>query len=419
MLRVTRPEVRAASGGLICLLTLALAPSVASAEPLEAPGQADETLPPLPAPAPASSAPPAPSPTPAPQEPPAAAVPTKPLQLTMPSTHKPQRGAWSSFRASSQLVRTVPVAAIFEGAWSIALNITTTLTNRTWDAPWPQGSIGQYSTRILYGMSWTIMMGLESLAVVVASGGKFDWLGEAAFRTDWVVPVDLPACPHVGAWGGCGLGIGSFSLLQIRPLRSKWWYEAGGGWIQQRVLNDALRTVAESTWVLTPISAVREFKTDPANDVAFRLFAGPGVYFGMHNAHMHPTTRGADLYPNVPWTEMYPLDAGIGPGARVEGHMIVKQHLALEGELVMAPFLVGGPSKHVSSDVAPLDFEREGVSVWRKVGLGVAWDDPAHLPFKATLAFFGAELSERPVERIGYRGVMLRFDIPLKVPTED
>ena len=99
--------------------------------------------------------------------------------------------------------------------------------------------------------------------------------------------------------------------------------------------------------------------------------------------------------------------------------MIVKQHLSFEGEVVMAPFLLGGPVKHVSRDIAPLDFEREGMSVWRKVGLGVGWEDPRNMPFKATLAFFGAELSERPLDRIGYRGCMLRFDIPLRVPRDD
>jgi hypothetical protein len=326
---------------------------------------------------------------------------------------------WRSFRAGADLVKSVPTAAILDGAWSISLHINTELTNRTWDAPYPWGTLGQYSTRILYGASWTLMLGLESLAVVLASKGNFDWIGEASYRTDWVVPVDLPACPTIGAWGGCGLGVGSFAFIQLRPVRSRWWYEAGGGWIQQRVLNDALRTVAESSWVLTPISAVREFKTDPDDAIAFRLFAGPGIYFGMHAGHMHPTPRGAEIYRNVPWTQMYPLDAGIGPGGRVEGRVIFKQHLSVEGELVMAPFLLGGPAKNVSSDIAPLDFEREGMSVWRKVGVGLGWEDPDILPFKATLAFFAAELSERPIERIGYRGGMLRFDIPLKVPREE
>jgi hypothetical protein len=268
-------------------------------------------------------------------------------------------------------------------------------------------------------MSWTVMLGLESMAVVFASRGNLDWIGEASYRSDWVLPVDLPACAYVGASGGCGLGVGSFSFLQVRPRRSRWWYEAGGGWFQQRVSNDALRTVAESSWVLTPISALHELRSDPSAAIAFRLFAGPGIYFGMHTAHMHPTVRGAEVYRDVPWTEMYPLAAGIGPGARVEGRMIVKQHLSLEGDVVMAPFLLGGPSTNVARDVAPLDFERDGMTVWRKVGLGIGWDDPVNVPFKVTLAFFGAELSERPLDRLGYRGGMIRFDIPLRLPSDD
>lgn len=329
------------------------------------------------------------------------------------------KGVWRSFRAGADLVGSVPTAAIIEGAWSLSLQVSTQLTNRTWDAPYPWGTIGQYSTRLLYGMSWTVMLSLESVAVVVASKGKFDWIGEASYRSDWMLGTDLPACPHVGAYGGCGLGVGGFSFMQLRPVRSRWWYEAGGGWIQQRVLNDALRTVAESSWVLTPISAMRELKTDLDEDIAFRAFVGPGLYFGMHAAHVHPTSRGADVYPNVPWTQLYPLDAGIGPGGRVEGRMILFQHLSLEADLVMAPFLLGGPTKHVSTDVAPLDFERGGMSVWRKVGAGIGWDDPKILPFKVMLAVYAAELSERPLDRIGYRGGMLRFDIPLRVPKED
>ncbi len=347
--------------------------------------------------------------------------PLPPPGATSTATPTPRRGRglWRSFRAGADLASSVPTAAILEGSWSLSLQINTQLTNRTWDAPYPWGFLGQYSTRVLYGMSWTGMLGVESLAVVLASGGKLDWIADASFRSDWVMPVDLPACPFVGASGGCGLGVGTFSFIQLRPRRSRWWYEAGGGWIQQRVLNDTFRTVAESSWVLTPISVVRVLETDPEDDVAFRAFIGPGIYFGMHAAHMHPTSAGTDVYRNVPWTEMYPLDAGIGPGGRVEGRLIVKQHLSLEGEVVMAPFLLGGPSRNVSRDVAPLDFGREGVSVWRKVGLGIGWQDPRNIPFKATLAFFAAELSERPLDRIGYRGGMIRFDIPLRVPGEE
>ena len=68
-------------------------------------------------------------------------------------------------------------------------------------------------------------------------------------------------------------------------------------------------------------------------------------------------------------------------------------------------------------DPDSVDFEREGISVWRKLTAGVGYDDPHTFPFKVTLAFFAAELSARPLDRIGYRGGMLRFDVPLKVPS--
>lgn len=381
------------SGALLAILIATVAPS-AAAEESPAPAASSSAAAPSP---PAQAAPPTPS----------AAPP------------KNGRGVWRSFRAGARLVGSVPTAAIIDGAWSLSLHVNTELVARTWDAPYPFGTIGQYSTRILYGFSWTMMLGLESVVLLAANGWNFDWIGDASYRTDWVLPVDAPSCPGVGALGGCGIGVGSFSLLQIRPLRTRWWFEAGGGWIQQRVLNDELRTVNESAWVLTPLSAIRELKTDLDKPVALRVFAGPGIYFGMHNAHMHPTNAGKKIYDDVAITEIYPLDAGIGPGARVEARLILGHHLSIEGEAVFAPFLAGGPSRGVSKDVAPLDFEREGWSVWRKVGAGIGWDDPEHIPFKATLAFFGAELSDRPIEKIGYRGGMIKFDIPLKVPHED
>lgn len=328
-------------------------------------------------------------------------------------------GVWRSFRAGADLAAGVPAAAVIDGTWSIALQLDTQLVSRTWSAPYPWGTIGHYSTRLLYGMSWTGMLGLESMAVVLASGGKLDWIAAAAYRTDWILPIDLPSCTRPGAAGGCGVGVGNFAFLQIRPDRSRWWYEAGGGWIQQRVLNDELRTVTESSWVLTPISALRELHTDYDDPVAFRLLAGPGLYFGMHAAHMHPTMKGERVYEHRPITEIYPLDAGIGPGARLEGRVIFAQHVSLDGELVVAPFLAGGPTSHVSHDVAPLDYERDGVSVWRKVGLGVGVDLPELVPFRATLAFYGSELSSRPLDRLGDRGGMIRFEIPLRVPKND
>lgn len=331
-----------------------------------------------------------------------------------------QKTVWEKLKGGHDLVDSVPTAAVFDGMWSLYVHFATELTNRTWDAPYPWGTVGQYSTRLLYGFSWTGMLAFESLAVLIGTGGTFEWLGEAMYRTDWMVATDAPICPRPGAYGGCGLGVGDFAFLSFRPRGSKWWFEAGGGWIQQRILNDEYRTVAESSWVLTPISATYEVKTDPERAVAFRAFAGPGLYFGLHNGHMHETLRGQrDKNLRAPWHEMYVLDGGIGPGGRIDARLVFGRRVGIEAELVMAPFLLGGPTgDRPSTDIAPLDFERGGMSVWRKGLVGLSWNDPKW-PIRPVLAAFGAELSERPVFLAGHRGVMLRFDIPLRVPGND
>lgn len=341
------------------------------------------------------------------------------------SAHKtaqrpPGKNLWEKLKGGHDLVESVPTAAVFDGMWSLYVHFATELTNRTWDAPYPWGTIAQYSTRFLYGLSWTLMLGLESLTVLAATGGTFEWLGEAAYRTDWMIATDAPVCPRPGAYGGCGLGVGDFAFLSVRPRGSKWWLEAGGGWLQQRIYNDQFRTVAESSWVLTPISATYEVKTDPERNVAFRMFAGPGIYFGLHNGHMHETLRGQrERNYRAPWHEMYVLDGGIGPGGRVDARVIFGRRFGIDAELVMAPFLLGGPTgERPSRDIEPLDFEREGMSVWRKGLVGISWNDPKW-PVRPVLAAFGAELSERPIHLAGHRGVMLRFDIPLRVPGND
>jgi hypothetical protein len=318
-------------------------------------------------------------------------------------------------RRKSNLPSNAATAATIDGSWSLALQLNSALTSRAWDAPYPWGTLGHYTTRLLYGMSWTTMLSLESVAVMAAHGGKSDWIGEASYRSDWVMPTSAPACTYVGADGGCGLGIGGFSFLQVRPVRSHWWFEAGGGWIQQRISNDALRTVAESSWVLTPVSAAYELRTDPRAPIAFRLFAGPGVYFGMHAGHMHPTERGQDVYGRTRWTQLYPLAAGLGPGGRVEARAIALQRLSFEAELVLAPFLVGGPTDDVPAAVLPLH-RGSGLTVWRKAMVGLGWDDSRRNGFKPTIALYASELSERTLDRIGYLGGMIRFDIPLDLP---
>ncbi len=321
---------------------------------------------------------------------------------------------WHDLNAGKDLLKTVPSIAVFDGSWSIGLQIGSFLVTKTWRGREPRGAIANEATRVLYGTSWTAMIGAESLVAVVATGGRFTWLAEAAWRTDWMIGLDLPACPSVGAYGGCGIGVGGFGGLHVRPLGSRWWLEASGGWIEQRVATDARRTVAESAWVLTPVAATHAFEIGES-PLALRGRAGPGVYFGMHNAHVNPTELGERTI-SAPWHELHPLDAGLGPGARAEAHVVVMRRLSFDGDVAVAPFIVGGPTTHPSPDVAPLDAPRAGTPVWRYVAAGVSWDDVPILPMRAGLAAWAAELSGRRVDRIGPRGVMLRFEFPLRVP---
>lgn len=315
--------------------------------------------------------------------------------------------------AGRDLLDTAPTIAVFDGSWSLTLQASTLFTNRTWNAPYPKGLLAHEATRVLYGTTWTAMLGIESLVAVMASDGKFAWLGEATYRTDWVFGLSVPACPYTGAYGGCGVGVGGFGGLHVRPLGSHWWFEVSGGWIQQRVANDENRTLAESAWIMTPLAAAYEVRAGE-NPVALRVRAGPGAYFGMHNAHVHPTELGAPKL-DVPWHEIFPLDAGLGPGARMEARLIFLERLSLDAEVVLAPLFIGGPTTSPPREVAPLDAPRGGIPTWRYVGLGASWDRPDFMPMRVGLSFFGAELSGRPITKLGHQGVMLRFEFPLRV----
>lgn len=319
--------------------------------------------------------------------------------------------------SSLSLASTAPLAATLEGSWSLALHGLTPLVGRTWDAPYPWGTIGQLSTRVLHGTSWTAMLGLEGLALLAVTDGHLEVLGGASFRTDWILSYDLPACPHPGAFGGCGVGVGGFTFFAIRLPRSRWWLEAGGGWVQQRVRNDELLTLAESVWALSPITALHE-DTFGGSPLALRTRVGPGLFFGAHMAHVHPTLRGRRAGVDPPWTEMYPLDAGLGAGARAEARVLVADHVALTVDATFAPLFAGGPTTRREPWIRPLgagEEPRDGVSTWRRATVSLGWVDGRAWPVETAIAWTALELSDRPVTRLGHHAVLLRFDIPLDV----
>ena len=319
------------------------------------------------------------------------------------------RGLVADLRAGKDLLDTVPTIAVFDGSWSLNLQLSTLLTNRTWSAPYPGGLLSHFTTRFLYGTTWVAMLGVESLAAVTATGARFDWIGEAHYRTDWALGVLAPGTSSAGA--PASPGVGGFGGLHVRFARSRWWYEVSGGWIQQRIATDERRTLAESTWIMTPAAIARELSVS-AGPLTLYARGGPGVYFGMPNAHVHPTTAGARTLA-VPWHELYPLDWGLGPGGRAEARAILFRRASIDAEVVVAPLLLGGVDARPSADVAPLDGARGGTPVFRSAAIGVSYEDPS-TPMRLGLSYFTTELSGRRVLDMGHRAVMLRFDFPLR-----
>jgi hypothetical protein len=319
------------------------------------------------------------------------------------------RGLIADMRAGKDLLETVPTIAVFDGSWSLTLQLSTILTNRAWSTPYPGGLVSHFTTRFLYGTTWVAMLGVESLLAVTATGADFDWIGEAHYRTDWAVGLLAPGSAAASA--PASPGVGGFGGLHVRFARTRWWYEVSGGWIQQRVANDERRTLAESTWIMTPAAIAREVSVG-GGPLEVRARGGPGVYFGMHNAHVHPTVTGARTL-SVPWHELYPLDWGLGPGGRVEARAIFFGRASLDAEIVVAPLLIGGVDARPRADVAPLDGPRGGTPVFRSAALGVSYEDPS-TPMRVGLSYFTTELSGRPVVDMGHRAVMLRFDFPLR-----
>ncbi len=320
-------------------------------------------------------------------------------------------GALSALGASRRLLDTMPVIAGIEGGWSLVLQLDTLLSSRRWRSPEPQGVLAQEATRVLYGSSWTLMLGVESALAMLAGGGDFSWLAEAHYQSDWTFGVSAPACPAPGANAGCGVGIGGFGGLQARPVGSRFWYEVTGGWLEQRIASDERRTLEESSWVLSPLAVTYGARAG-AGPLAIDVRIGPGAYFGMHAAHLHPTTAGARTL-DVPWHELYPLDVGVGPGARAELGVTLFRHVRIDGSMVAAPLWLGTRRTRFSPELAPLAPARDGVPWWRMLTLGLAFEHPA-LPLRLGASVFAAELSTRPLDELGQRGFMLRFDYPLE-----
>jgi hypothetical protein len=312
--------------------------------------------------------------------------------------------------AGRDLLRGVPAIATFDGGWSIMLQVGTLLASRRFDLPQPEGMLAQQATRVLYGTSWTAMLALEGLAASLGSGGRFDWLAEARYRTDWMFGMSAPACA-AGPGAGCGVGIGGYGGIEVRPVGQNLWYEVSGGWLEQRVASDQRRTLSESSWVLSPLAVTHALRA-VAGPIGLEARVGPGLYFGMHAAHLHPTPLAAAAL-GVPWHELYPIDIGVGPGGRAELALTFARALRLESSLVVAPLLLGSRRPTVAAELEPLVAAKRGVPTWRAFSAGIGVVPPV-LPMRLGVSWFAGEVSTRPVAKLGYGGLMLRFAFPLR-----
>lgn len=324
---------------------------------------------------------------------------------------KPRATLLQRARASSDLLDTAPTIAAVEGTWSIMLQAGTLMTTRAWLGPYPRGLAAHVATRALYGTTWSVMLASETLLALTLSGGSFAWLAEAHYRADQLFGLNVPAgCASFGANGGCGVGLGGFAGLHARLAGSPIWLEVSGGWLQQRVGTDAQRTLGESTWVMTPIGVTAEGVLNRGGVLELRAVGGPHIQFGMHNAHVHPTALGDETL-SVPWTELMPLHAGLGPGARAEVRLVLGQRVSLDLEGVFTPLLLSTTDEHPQAVLAPLGpTAGQGLPTWRRVSVGASYIDRA---VRVGLSFYAAELSGRPVTALGHQAIALRLDFPL------
>jgi hypothetical protein len=130
----------------------------------------------------------------------------------------------------------------------------------------------------------------------------------------------------------------------------------------------------------------------------------------MHNAHLHahrPSARAG-----IPWHELFPLDAGFGPGGRAEAGIVIARRVRLQAELVTALLPLGTRGSTPAELLWPLAPTR-GVPSFRMLSAGVGYEDPA-TPMRVGVSLFAAELSSRHYTELGHRGALVRLEFPLR-----
>jgi hypothetical protein len=273
-------------------------------------------------------------------------------------------------------------------------------STRTWEAPQPEGLLSIAAARVLYGSSWSLLLASEVAAARALTGPRWRGLTEAQLSIDWLVGFEVP-----GPCKSACIGLGGMNDVRVK-LEPWLEYGLGGGWIVGQVADDANRTLAESTWMLSPMRLVARTELE-LGPISLQLGAGPMLAFGLHDAHLHPKSGRGSLI------ELLVRDGGIGPGLRAEVRLRFFERVSLEAEAEAAVLLGASDSTPLEGLLDPAP---GGLLSWRSASAGVGLWLPALDPIAVSLRLWLAELSTRALDRLGHRAVLLRFVVPLPLP---
>ncbi|MEO7328799.1 MAG: hypothetical protein ABI193_09495 [Minicystis sp.] len=328
-----------------------------------------------------------------------------------PKAPRPGTDPAEILRGGDDLIAQAPVAATLSNTWSAPLSVSWVLSGRLFAGPIAQGVSSFVVARVLNGSTWSVLLGLE-LAAVRRLGHGWGWLERVSFNADQTYGFNVPAgCSGAYAARGCGLGLGGTDELRGRLRGTPWVFSLTGGWIQGRVATDEKRTVIESTWLFSPVAAQIE-GTATLGPLRARGAIGPGLYFGMHIAHVHPETTKDDL--GVPWHGLYPLDGGIGLGLRADASLTIGRVFSLGGTLIVAPML-GRSLPDIDPVAAPVRSSAgRGLLSWRTASFGATVELPNTAGTRIGLRYWAGELSSRPLPSAGHQAIALRWEVPLR-----
>ncbi len=333
------------------------------------------------------------------------------LAHAQPRAPQPAPDPREALRDGDDLVAQAPVAATLSNTWSAPLSVSWVLSGRLFSGPIAQSVSSFVVARVLNGTTWSVLLGLE-LAAIRRLGKGWGWLEEVSFNINQLVGVGVPAgCSSATEARGCGLGLGGNDELRGRLRGTPWVFSLTGGWIQGRVIADEKRTVMESTWLFSPIAAQIEGVL-ARGPLRARGAIGPGLYFGMHAAHVHPESAKDKL--GVPWHGLYPLDGGVGVGLRADASLTIGRVFSLGGTLIVAPML-GRSLPDIDPVAAPVRSSAgSGLLSWRAASLGATVELPGTRGTRIGLRYWAGELSSRPLPNAGHRAIALRWEIPLR-----